>query len=115
MQRGRHGATEWALSEAIKKWEGVVAGTTPDLGSDNCALCKMFITGNGNPCLGCPVMEHTGQILCAGTPYREWARACKFGDNDRATTPELKALAQAELDFLKSLRVPARTNLFWEE
>ena len=102
-----------ALQGSIAKWEAIVAGTEADKGYLNCALCKRF----GDSCARddgggekCPVMIETGMDSCTGSPYDAWADAFSWSDHDdrstkglKATTPELIALAQAELDFLKSL------------
>lgn len=83
-----------ALQGSIKKWEGIVAGTAHDLGSDNCPLCKMFAYMPN--CDGCPVAERTGVSSCCGSPYYDY----KDG---------IPGAAQAELDFLKSLLPGARS------
>jgi hypothetical protein len=85
-----------ALRGSIKKWEGIVAGTTMDLGPANCPLCQRFI--DNDDCAGCPVAFRTGQDSCAGSPYDEWTAAEEANDSVR-----LARAAQAELDFLKSL------------
>lgn len=85
-----------ALKGSIAKWEAIVAGTGTDEGPRNCPLCVEFW---GDYCKGCPVRDKTGHHGCIGTPYAEWERA----DVTAATTPALVALAQAELDFLRSL------------
>jgi hypothetical protein len=92
-----------ALRGSIAKWEAIVASEGSDHGIDNCPLCQMFRIVIGfktisfkTNCDGCPVKARTGHDGCRGTPYDEW-------DSGVADTPELVALAQAELDFLKSL------------
>lgn len=85
-----------ALQGSITKWTKIVAGTTTDLGSDNCPLCKEFPL-----CHECPVMKRTRMDECRNTPYIEWES--EFGINSRARSKRAKELAQAELDFLKSL------------
>ena len=101
-------ATQKALEHSItKKWEPIVAndGIEP-FGGPDCALCVRF-DENGD-CIRrnrltygfevCPVAIATGRLSCTGTPYRKWdSAAYKPGD-------KLRRLAQAELDFLKSLR-----------
>lgn len=93
-----------ALRGSIKKWEGIVAGTMEDYGEDNCPLCKLFLKQN---CEGCPVYARTHHEGCYETPYRETLKADGKEEYDR--------LAQAELDFLKSLlptdAIPDETNL----
>lgn len=106
-------ATLEALRGSVKKWEGIVAGTVVDEGPTNCPLCRMFYRkdtdGERAPCAGCPVSAYTGQPGCDGTPYGTYAEheyeahghfrhKCHAPDCD-----EGRRLAQAEVDFLKSL------------
>ena len=84
-----------ALRGSIKKWEGVVAGTTEDKGSDNCPLCQLFNKEWWQRCYGCPVRDATGQSFCFGTPYEVY--------RDRRT----KTNAKKELKFLQSLLPPS--------
>ena len=97
-------ATLAALRGSIAKWEAIVDGTGVDKGSDNCPLCHLFIdmASIDDECEKCPVMLETGLYSCKGTPYvTQWLQV---GDFDiSAKTPQQKAAAQAELDFLKSL------------
>lgn len=88
-----------ALKGSIKKWEGIVAGTTTDLGANNCPLCRLFILFN---CRGCPVRERTLRVGCYDTPYIEHVRSPTVAN------------ARKEVAFLRSLlpkptrRKPAR-------
>lgn len=94
-----------ALKGSIKKWERIAAGTGLDKGDDNCPLCKVFKQG-AVICGGCPVALHSGAVNCKNTPYLDWLNVENVigGRNyNKATTPQLKAAAQAELDFLRSL------------
>lgn len=93
-----------ALKESIKHWEENVAAEKPNDASIrwlDCALCRNFFV-NGD-CFGCPINDITGRS-CGGTPYFD-AEAALFlwrkGDGDVALW---RTAAQAELDFLKSLR-----------
>jgi hypothetical protein len=92
-----------ALRGSIAKWEAIVAGTGKDLGAANCPLCKMFFYWDGEEmvgnCEGCPVMEKTGQIRCAGSPYDEIENNI---DPDEYHN-EYHIAAQREVDFLRSL------------
>jgi hypothetical protein len=106
-----------ALQGSIKKWEAIVAGTGADDTYRDCPLCALYI--DQAYCEGCPVQERTGRGGCGGSPYDAWADAQHAGTPKtrpypwRATTPELAALAQAELDFLRSLMpqtTPAQRN-----
>jgi hypothetical protein len=75
---------------------------------EDCALCEMFvenITGEMLMCKGCPVSERTGESNCYRTPWymvRDALSEWKCDDCEE-TKNEYKKLAQAELDFLKSL------------
>lgn len=89
-----------ALKGSIAKWEAIVAGTGEDHGSVNCPLCTEFIDKD---CKDCPIKQATKAIWCGKTPYMAFAREAYMQRTSRATTPELVALAQAELDFLRSL------------
>jgi hypothetical protein len=102
-----------ALRGSIAKWEGIVAGTLPDMGIENCSLCQRFAHEN---CHGCPVMLRTGKSDCVSTPYMQWHTVCPWSEadigdgepvNERwAKTDAHRRAAQAELDFLKSLLPP---------
>lgn len=92
-----------ALTGSIAKWEAIVAGTGKDDGSNNCTLCIAF-----DGCAGCPVADAVEMDSCELTPYIRWhdhhiyahgLRRFPFGNE----CPECARLAQAELDFLKSL------------
>lgn len=98
--------TRTALEGSIAKWEAIVAGTGTDEGIENCPLCKVFYferDATGELCAGCPVKEETGQAGCEGSPYDEWRDIFDEDDGD------IKRLAQAELDFLRSLLPPKPT------
>jgi hypothetical protein len=105
-----------ALRGSIAKWEGIVAGTMVDEGRHNCPLCQKFNKdlrkeegGNYGTCEGCPVAAATGSPLCDQSPYEAYADAI-LGEDD-LSAEELTALAQAELDFLKSLLPRANTSV----
>lgn len=96
--------TKAALEKSITKWQAIVDGTGVDEGAENCALCLMFYA---KACRGCPVSERSREAFCAGTPYAAWSRATRDDPNDEWGVngdPERIRLAQAELDFLISLR-----------
>lgn len=102
-------AVKDALEGSIKKWEAIVDGTGYDDGVDNCPLCKLFYRlGRLNQCAGCPVSRRTGASLCKNTPYGSFAIICEKGATIHSLGPVNKiaaiAAAQAELEFLKSLR-----------
>ena len=90
-----------ALQGSIEKWEAIVNGIGTDQGASNCPLCALFLPPlwidkpNQRPCEGCPVYEKTGIVFCEGSPYEDFCNAEEDSD--------MEALAQEELDFLKSL------------
>lgn len=81
-----------ALEYSIRKWE-IVCDHHPvvrhDGSNSTCGLCYLYYDDS---CEGCPVYKATGQDSCLGTPYYYWTRSRLLED------------AQAELEFLKSLR-----------
>lgn len=100
-----------ALRKSIAKWEGIVAGTTGDEGTENCALCERFYYQS---CIGCPVWEFTTYGQCRNTPYDDWCELgpdhvqCKKISGRIALASFVKsehsiAIAKKELEFLKSL------------
>jgi|SRR6185437_1058006 len=102
--------TKIALEGSIAKWQAIVAGTGTDRGVMNCPLCQEFWKAG---CNGCPVAERTGRSFCSGTPYdaweeEEWPEGEPYDAlnklTDRTARKRLRAIAQAELDFLISLR-----------
>lgn len=103
-----------ALQGSIAKWVAILAGTGKDDGATNCPLCQLFDPHNevwAKRCKGCPVSEKTGITGCSLTPYEQLEELGWDGfeyNNDLVwsgtiKTEDQKALAQAELDFLRSL------------
>lgn len=95
-----------ALQDSIEHWRRMANGDTSKGDkpfSTQCALCQLFIrTG----CTNCPVAEYTKQRLCKGSPYSGADHAFGvFG----VTSPQFRAYAQAELEFLESL-LPSTNN-----
>lgn len=91
-----------ALQGSIEKWEAIVAGTGTNGGPCDCPLCQLYNVNSWlttDRCIGCPVMERTGLQLCADSPYMDYEQA----EEDNADKEQLEELAQAELDFLRSL------------
>ena len=87
-----------ALEGSIAKWQRIVEGTGRDHGAQNCPLCQLFYY-KFNPCIGCPVMDRTGQSMCLGSPYAEWVFARHAHSDNHVKT----AIARKELAFLKGL------------
>ncbi|MDD5616351.1 MAG: hypothetical protein PHH85_09135 [Candidatus Methanoperedens sp.] len=83
----RLAAGEPALEVSIAKWQDIVDETGINESADNCALCET----TDATCDNCLIYQKTG-IKCQNTPYGQY---CKKPSKENA---------QAELDFLKSLR-----------
>lgn len=102
-------ATRTALLGSIAKWESIVSGNGIDAGIANCPLCAAFYEKG---CKGCPVAAATGIEGCRDSPYQSWAEhqedqhATEYNSCIHPDCPECLQLAQAELDFLKSLLEP---------
>lgn len=103
-----------ALNGSINKWSNIVAGTGTDKLSRNCALCKLFLEATSTQdkqCGGCPVAIKAGVTGCHNTPFEDWNDHQNTVHRDCAITrryvhvgcAECTRLAQAELDFLRSL------------
>ena len=95
--RKRLDAGEDALELSIEKWQDIVDGTGEELEDKNCALCKLYNKKEENEesnCLPCPIYKRTGKKYCQNTPYEEYYCYPIRG----------KKKAEAELEFLKSLR-----------
>lgn len=88
-----------ALEASIRHWEENMQVADLDdakLGHEHCALCLMFFSQG---CHGCPVRDHTGATYCRDTPYQEASDLAEYGPLE-----DFIAAAEAELEFLKSLR-----------
>jgi len=96
-----------ALKGSIVKWEKIVAGTGTDDGCSNCPLCVLFhdSSDEGIMCEGCPVRGRTGRDGCSDTPYDDWydTKLAMEDVESNGLTHKQTRIAQAELDFLKSL------------
>ena len=99
---------EEALEASIKHWEENLAAELPirvKIYSPDCALCTLYL---GDNCEGCPVFERTGKKECADTPWSEAAKAlqrwCIYKSMSGHPRAEFRKAAQAEVNFLKSLR-----------
>ena len=101
-------ATREALEGSIRKWEAVVEGSGADEGGSNCPLCVLADSRNEDGgCAGCPVFEATGEEECGDTPFFLWrgvAKASRHGRTFVVHDSASRAAAQAERDFLVSLR-----------
>jgi hypothetical protein len=104
--------TRKALEESIEHWERLASGNTrpgEGIGPEDCALCGRF---KSDATLGCehdgelcPVAAATGKNYCRNTPHANVINCSRYRN---AETKEMRSIftaaAQAELDFLKSLR-----------
>lgn len=86
-----------ALKASIEKWKDIRDGNEIYAGPSNCPLCELFYWYKG--CEGCPIRTHTKKRACRDTPIDEWEER----EIEQAVTAEDAALAQKEIDFLKSL------------
>ncbi len=99
-----------ALRGSIKKWEDIVAGDGVDRGYTNCLLCRLVtpVVNYYPVCRECIVMDASGEQSCANTPYDDWRIHHEREHSTEITPdcircPDCVTLAQAELDFLRSL------------
>lgn len=102
------------LENSIRHWRRVVASPLMvDTHCKSCALCKAYFSSGMSLCNGCPVNARTGRIGCNGSPYNAFADALDDAREAKSvsarTLKRLKKLAQAELDFLISLRRDERS------
>lgn len=104
-----------ALRGSIRKWTGIVAGTAEDEGHKDCPLCQMFFRWPPEPaptrvfCKDCPVAAASGRPNCQRTPYVAYADARDGLDPTEpaaARAARLRTLAEAVLEYLKSLLPP---------
>lgn len=98
-----------ALEGSIYHWEENVAAVNAVdafTNAEHCALCAKFQDWNLD-CKGCPVSTMTRNGMCIGTPYVDADAALKRwlrNPNDESCKAAWRVAAQAELDFLISLR-----------
>lgn len=102
-----------ALEESIQKWDAIVYHDGTDVACGNCALCQLdksrvLADEELGDCISCVVYKATGYEQCGQTPYISWA--IHHRDKHRSAWPSCvkcgtcRELAEAELEFLKSLR-----------
>jgi len=99
------------LDRAVGKWEDIVHGGGEDGGADNCSLCQEFADED---CEKCPIKLDTGEIMCDGTPYKDWAAHHNL-DHKQPHVPYkiqegcemCEELAQKQLDYMKLIREEA--------
>jgi hypothetical protein len=97
--------TRAALEASIKHWEENVAAETAydvKIGPNECALCRMYWEQHN--CGECPVAAATGEPECDLTPFVDAWRAWGCWRESDDMRDAWRQAAQAELDFLKSLR-----------
>ena len=102
-----------ALEASILHWQENVKAETPEdayTGPDECALCCLYYE---NVCCECPVAEKTHEKICKGSPYvaaddayNKWSRTdpSSCANTWLVARDEFRQCAQAEVDFLISLR-----------
>ena len=102
-----------ALEASILHWQENLEAELPGavrIGVENCALCSIYYDED---CEGCPVSERTTSKVCQSTPYGdalnaltgwEYTNPRSCGNTWRAARDEFRRCAQAEVDFLISLR-----------
>jgi len=95
-----------ALRKSIDHWDRLASGNreiNEEVGRTWCDLCSLFnndTTRGSKLCLGCPVHERTGETGCECTPYDEaYTAESEYG----LDSPEFKAAALKQLEFLRSL------------
>lgn len=105
-----------ALEASILHWQENVKAETPGevrLGVSDCALCDLYSPPCADECKGCPVSEKAGDVCCRKTPYSaaytawiswKYTNPNSDGDTLLAARDEFRKAAQAEVDFLISLR-----------
>lgn len=102
-----------ALDKSIEKWEKIVKDRrSVDNGVDNCALCQKYVKLSFPRyiCTDCPVKLHTGKDFCKESPYAMWTIHQQLAHRDSLPYRRQKGcktcdeIAQAELDFLRSLK-----------
>lgn len=102
--------TAEALEASIKHWEENREVSKPEqakIDANDCALCNLYVLDG---CEGCPVAQRSGHKGCHGSPYfdarftlADWR---KWPDDPDRKQAWQKA-CDAEIAFLKSLRVPS--------
>lgn len=106
-----------ALKASIAHWRRLATGKRRLFerpAAEDCALCAKFCRQLVNQwgrisgtCDGCPVKNRTGRNTCLGTPYKAARNKWLIYGAD---SPEFKAAAKEELEFLESL-LPKTTIL----
>ena len=86
--------SEEALQQSVDKWTDVAK--TGKWLTYTCPLCVAHFLPDGH-CRNCPIFHHTNQEQCFGTPYYD-------AQSFRHHPALLRAVAQLEVDFLRSLQ-----------
>ena len=90
--------TKIALLSSIDHWKDYENGEEERFPTASlCALCSLFYDKN---CNGCPVILKTNKQICLETPYIDAANAYRMHG---PKSPEFKAAAKLEREFLESL------------
>lgn len=92
-----------ALFQSVEKWQRNASCTRIEetkTGWMTCPLCAIFYE---RECKGCPVAQHTGQVLCRGTTYLEAADAKDLVIAGLAPLSDFHAPAKQYADLLERL------------
>ena len=100
--------TSEALEASILHWQENVAAENPedvDVCVGVCALCSVYYSSK---CDGCPVKIKTGYSYCSRSPYADAVEQLTHWaiNHSPKNAAAWREAAQAELDFLISLREP---------
>lgn len=99
--------TKQAILDSIARWEKRLDGKPDTPSVQECPLCHVFYRRHKINCRGCPIELAVGKSKCAGTPCEPYDELAYVLEKGREPTETEKAklidLAQAEIDFLKSL------------
>jgi len=98
-----------ALELSIEKWKANALTRmkhTAKIFAETCPLCHLFWKEDEDMpeeqyCEGCPVKKRTGFYGCQGTP---WVAVRDAYYDNCVSVQEFRELAQAEVNFLESLR-----------
>jgi len=64
-----------AINESIHKWQQIMDMKIPDMGADNCPLCKIFNLNYDLDCGYCPIKNYLEDVDSGNNPYYS---SCKY-------------------------------------
>jgi hypothetical protein len=99
------------LKGAIEKWDNIVQGKWGEWVYSECPLCDVYLIDED--CTSCPIKKKTGQDLCYGTPYRQYALGGQdwYRMLDEVEREKYLQFAEDELQFLKDLLEELENNV----